>query len=309
MVRITTDIFSGRPNPTYLAEADEATELLTQISQNKSAISGLHEGFQDLGYRGLIVEVLSDTAAVKLDLPSAFRIAGVAHPKGQEIAERIFSSMKKTQVLDDKLHTMLTEQLRQLSARTPALSAVETSEGDAGGGPSGAPPTAIVPPAGTAPAAAMQAPGAVCFIELGKFNPGFWNDPAHISHNNCYNYASNRRTDTFAQPGRGSGHVWSALTCPAVTTAALSDGLHHRYTCFPDSQKPRWLMALVMAPGMDYHWYRKQQEGFWGHKPGGTAARNYDNNGHVVWNPETAARGIYTQFCGYFYACKAQKIN
>jgi hypothetical protein len=303
MIRVTTDIFSGRPNPTWLAETDEATELLTQISQNKSAITGVHEGFQDLGYRGLIVEVLSDTAAVKLDLPSAFRIASVAHPKGQEIAERIFSSMKKTKAVDEELHKMLTQQLQQLPARTAAPSAAETSEGDSAAGPSG-------PPAATAaPPAALKSPAAVCFIELGKFNPGFWNDPAHITHNNCYNYASNRRTDTFAQPGRGSGHKWTALTCPAVTTAALSDGLHHRYTCFPDSEKPRWLMALVMAPGIDYHWYRKQQEGFWGHKPGGTAARNYDNNSHVVWNPETAARGIYTQFCGYFYACKSQKIN
>jgi hypothetical protein len=302
MIRITTDIFSGRPNPTYLAEADEATELLTQISQNKSAITGVHEGFQDLGYRGLIVEVLSDTDAVKLDLPSAFRIANVAHPKGQEIAERVFSFMQKTKALDQELHKMLTQELQQLSARTAAPSAVETSEGDSATAPT-------PPPAAAAPPAAKKSPGAVCFIELGKFNPGFWNDPAHITHNNCYNYASNRRTDTFAQPGRGSGHVWTALTCPAVTTAALSDGLHHRYTCFPDSQKPRWLMALVMAPGIDYHWYRKQQEGFWGHKPGGTAARNYDNNGHIVWNPETAARGIYTQFCGYFYACKSQKIN
>jgi hypothetical protein len=303
MIRITTDVFSGRPNPTYLAEADEATELLTQISQNKSAITGVHEGFQDLGYRGLIVEVLSDTEAVKLDLPSTFRIASIAHPKGQEIAERIFSSMQKTKAVDEELHKMLTQQLQQLSARTAVPSAAETSEGDSAAAPTGPPPAAAAPPA------ALKSPGAVCFIELGKFNPGFWNDPAHITHNNCYNYASNRRTDTFAQPGRGSGHVWTALTCPAVTTAALSDGLHHRYTCFPDSQKPRWLMALVMAPGIDYHWYRKQQEGFWGHKPGGTAARNYDNNGHVVWNPETAARGIYTQFCGYFYACKSQKIN
>jgi hypothetical protein len=251
----------------------------------------------------LIVEVLSDTAAVKLDLPSTFRIANIAHPKGQEIAERIFSSMQKTKAVDEELHKMLTQHLQQLSARTAVPSAAETSEGDSEAGPSGPPAPAAAPPA------ALKSPGAVCFIELGKFNPGFWNDPAHITHNNCYNYASNRRTDTFAQPGRGSGHKWTALTCPAVTTAALSDGLHHRYTCFPDSEKPRWLMALVMAPGIDYHWYRKQQEGFWGHKPGGTAARNYDNNNHVVWNPETAARGIYTQFCGYFYACKSQKIN
>jgi len=37
--------------------------------------------------------------------------------------------------------------------------------------------------------------------------------------------------------------------------------------------------GLVVAPGYDYHWYRKQLEGFWGHKPGGTAARNYETTG------------------------------
>jgi hypothetical protein len=167
---------------------------------------------------------------------------------------------------------------------------------------------------GDAHAAAAAHPKALpqavtCFIELGKFNPGFWNDPAYIYRNNCYNYASNKRTNTFAQPGRGSGHMYTAITCPAVTAAAMSDGLHHRFDCFPDSEKPRWLVALVVGPGFDYHWYRKQQDGFWGHKPGGTAARNYDNNGQVITNPETCARGPYTDFCGYFYVPRSQKIN
>ena len=36
-------------------------------------------------------------------------------------------------------------------------------------------------------------------------------------------------------------------------------------------------------------------------KPGHTAARNWDHNNVLVVNPETAARGIYTDFCGYFY--------
>jgi len=65
---------------------------------------------------------------------------------------------------------------------------------------------------------------------------------------------------------------------------------------------------MVVAPGYDYHWYRKQKEGFWGHKPGATAARNYDNNGAVVYNPETCARYPYTDFCGYFYVPRSQKI-
>jgi hypothetical protein len=103
--------------------------------------------------------------------------------------------------------------------------------------------------------------------------------------------------------------MYTALTCPAVTAAALSDGLHQHGNCFPDSEKPRWFMALVMAPNYDYHWYRKSTEGFWGHKPGGTVARNVDNSGHIVTDPRTADRGIYTQFCGFFYACRSQLIS
>jgi len=67
-------------------------------------------------------------------------------------------------------------------------------------------------------------------------------------------------------------------------------------------------MALVIWPGVDYHWYRHQMGGFWGHKPGSTAARNIDNSGVVVVNPETCNRGGYTNFCSYFYAGKSVKI-
>ena len=111
---------------------------------------------------------------------------------------------------------------------------------------------------------------------------------------------------------KGSGHIYTAITCPAVSLASLSDGLHRRFVCFPDSEKPRYLVALVVAPGpgfVDFHWYRKNKEGFWSHKPGSTPVRNVDNSNHVITNPETCNRGPYTQFCGYFYTCRSQRIN
>ena len=297
MLQITVDLFSGLPNPTLVVDPEEARDLLQQISRNQPPIAALDEGFQGLGYRGLIVESLTDNIVANYDLPSRFRIAHSAHPAGLEIADRVFSLMRRAQVLDEPLHTFASQELARLGSRE------EISEAD-----SSVPPAASVVP-GTAQPEAAAVAAVTCTIELGAFNPGFWNDPAHIGRNNCYNYASNRRTDTFAQPGRATGHQAHVMACPDVIAAALSDGLHHRFYCFPDSERPRWLMALVVAPGYDYHWYRKQREGFWGHKPGGTAARNVDNNGAIVWNPETAARGPYTNFCGYFYACRSQKIS
>jgi hypothetical protein len=142
-------------------------------------------------------------------------------------------------------------------------------------------------------------------------HPGFWNNnPTVMSSNNCYNYASNWRTNTFAQPGRGCGRIYTQIPCAEVTRAALCDGMHHRFGCFPESEKPRYLVALVVIPGGgDFHWYRKHTEGFWGHKAGGTAARNYDNSGNVIYNPKTANRGPYTIFCGYFYGCNSQRMR
>lgn len=293
MLRITLDAFSGRENPSLIVDGQEARDLLQELSQNSGILAPVDAGYQGLGFRGVIIEPTDDTVGQRYNLPPICKIAGgvsANEAKAQEIAERLITKVIGGGPRDAIAFSPSFEKdLLGLLRQTP------TTDFDTA-------------PDESAPQAAA-APAVTCQIELGAFNPGFWNDPNHITKNNCYNYASNKRTDTFAQPGRGSGHMYTALTCPAVTAAAISDGLHHRFDCFPDSEKPRWLVAMVVAPGYDYHWYRKQKEGFWGHKPGGTAARNTDNNGAVIYNPETCARAPYTDFCGYFYVPKSQKIK
>jgi len=149
-----------------------------------------------------------------------------------------------------------------------------------------------------------------CQYEESRFNPGFWNSNLYVqANNNCYNYGRNWRTDTFAQPGRASGHWPNPMACGDVSAGAMSDGLKPRCNCLPQDEYPRRLVALVVDPGHDYHWYRKQKSGFWGHKPGGTPARNVDNSNALITNPETCDRGGYTDFCGYFYAGKSVVIS
>jgi hypothetical protein len=298
MLRVSIDAFSGVPNPSVIVTGTEASELLKEIGRNRGVVTDAHAGPTGLGLRGLIVEVLSDDAGQALDLPGTFKVGagtGPADSKGLELVERVIRSLRKytpvspftdtPRPIDQGLEDYL---LRLLSQTAPQGT---TTERD------GAPPP---PPPPT---------DATCMIERAKFNPGFWNAPDVIGRNNCYNYASNWRTNTFAQPGKGAGHMYTALTCAEVSRAALADGCHRRYDCFPDTEKSRWLMALVIAPGQDYHWYRlhTKEEGFWGHKPGATAARNTDNSGRIVTNPETCDRGPYTEFCGYFYSCKSQQ--
>lgn len=132
------------------------------------------------------------------------------------------------------------------------------------------------------------------------YTPSYWNDNSRQGQNNCYNYANNRATNTFAQPGRATGSQASYMDCALVRQAAINDGLE------PISDYPSSFLnfktsaALVVAPGYDYHWYRLDENGTWSHKPGGTRATNLDNAGQVITDPRTANRGPYTQFCGFF---------
>lgn len=135
------------------------------------------------------------------------------------------------------------------------------------------------------------------------YAPTFWNDNGTIQRgNNCYNYSNNTRTDSFAQPGRASGHMYQSITCSEVTYGAVSDGLEQT-TATSTSPLGKTKIALVIAPGYDYHWYRQDSDGKWSHKPGGTKATNLDNAAKIITNPETANRGPYTSFCGYFFIC------
>jgi hypothetical protein len=139
-----------------------------------------------------------------------------------------------------------------------------------------------------------------------SYTPSFWNDdPAVRWNNNCYNYSNNKRTDTFAQPGRASGITLTSanMNCADVAPAAIADGIEAAPSGPCSCCHVR--IALVIAPGWDYHWYRLDADGMWTHKPGPGAATNLDNSNNPISNPETADRGPYTVFCGYFCVCSS----
>jgi hypothetical protein len=43
-----------------------------------------------------------------------------------------------------------------------------------------------------------EAAAVACVIQNTAYNPAFWNTPSVQPHNNCYNYAMNFRSNTFA---------------------------------------------------------------------------------------------------------------
>lgn len=84
------------------------------------------------------------------------------------------------------------------------------------------------------------------------YRPWYWNHDNHIERNNCYNYASTIRTDTFAQPGRGSGRPLPRLfKANDVRISATADGL--RFKRAGNSMRapagPEHLVALVHYEG------------------------------------------------------------
>ena len=117
--------------------------------------------------------------------------------------------------------------------------------------------------------------------------------------NNCYNYATNYRTDTFAQPGLAAGQMYASLSCPDVRKAAIADELIDAPDADNACPKEGHLVALVVAPGFDFHWYRKGRNGRWSHKPGSTPVIAVDNSNQIILDPRNADRGPYTDFCTF----------
>ncbi|MBS1806706.1 MAG: hypothetical protein JST84_00775 [Acidobacteria bacterium] len=291
---VTMDIFSGMPNPSWKLNDKDARRLTEQLAGKALSSADATDG--SLGYRGYVITSESDDEATAAGLPAEFRLGGnlpgdLLTPRGLALP-----SLSDEASLDASLWLLQTV---QGAADDDLLSYVEGVVKAQSAGELAAPPKKgrkVEEPAFAAP----------CVIQNTAYNPGFWNTPQVQPVNNCYNYAMNYRSDTFAQPGRISGHMYTALTCANVGAAADWDGC--RSTCSGSSKT----VALVIWPGRDFHWYRKHSNGFWGHKPGSTAARNTDNRNRVIGGALTPAncdRGPYTSFCGYRFSPVGMKVK
>ena len=74
-------------------------------------------------------------------------------------------------------------------------------------------------------------------------NAGFFNDPAHVTRNNCYCFASNHRADVrYALPGRRGGHPATSITCGGVIPGLRADG-------WQDGCQPNGLTIVMVVTG------------------------------------------------------------
>ena len=283
---VTLDIFSGRPNPVWQLTEQQDSELAEKLTSARTLTTQRPSGvFGGLGYRGFVISRSVDDPRGPMRFTAHEGVLDHGFGAPNQIDDIGLKSWLAgtagTQVPQEVLEHV-TSQIA-VPQRTPLFQLPK------------------VAPARCPPNHAADAP---------TYNPGMWNTPAVQPHNNCYNYANDRITNTFAQPGRATGHQATVMACPNVLAGATSDGLHSVPNFAGVLPKGGgWYVALVIWPNADYHWYRQDNVGCWSHKPGQTAARDVDNAGNAIVDPQTCNRGPYTIFCSYMVTNRNVHIN
>lgn len=278
-MKVTMDVYSGRENPSWDIPVEAARELIERISKIAERSNVRPPGsVGGLGYRGFSIESLESGISwfiregiVDLGLATSLLISGSSEIERWllGLAGGLLSAAVTYHVAD------------KLKQATVALAGGTSAKG-------------------CPPCSAVDAP---------TLNLARWNTPTAQPDNNCYNYANDQMTNTFAQPGRASGRPRTGFTCPGVQPSAVSDGLTATSLNRTLAAGQGFYVALVIWPGQDYHWYRQDTNGCWSHKPGETPARNTDDSGASISDPRTCDRGPYTDFCSFMITNSTVRIS
>jgi hypothetical protein len=263
MFEVELDIFSGRPNPRWTLDGREEAELIERLLDRTVPIVAPSDSDGHLGYRGFIVRASGATA-------------------GELTARGLPSTFRVRDGLGQSI---------DMGAESWLL--YTAPEGQVPGFAADNAAATLSTPAGALRRCRPYFTSTTDFTE--------WNG-SHQGSNNCYNYASNFISDTFAQPGKGTGQQYSSITVQQIHDAAARDG----YTDNCTGRRVNLFVGFCIIPGGgDYHWYRRTEpEGGqtrWCHKPGGTQARNYDSDGQRITDPSTCNRGPYTIWGGFMF--------
>ncbi|XP_068713635.1 uncharacterized protein [Montipora foliosa] len=256
--KVTLAIYSGVPDPVWTVDyGHESFQMVTKYLQEARDLGMTYQREHmaaTLGYKGFLVH--------ESDAKEAELIVG---KETKDLQYLLLETMPKGRISDDLLNRIQHGIAESIDMPQEAMGQ-EVSQ---------------APIAGYAP----------------RLNLRRWNDYSLVRiNNNCYNYANDKITNSFAQPGNASGyHLPPAkeLTAEVVLAAAKSDGLLQLNVGPNDPvpaapKHPNCLVALVVAKGEDFHWYRLDHNGFWSQKPGGTNATNLDGKGDLIHDPRKA---------------------
>ncbi|XP_078381171.1 uncharacterized protein LOC144663945 [Oculina patagonica] len=262
---VTLEIFSGAPDPQWVITPDHPkyTELKTALSDATTYNPETYTAPSKLGYQGFRLQVVESGNKQPEVL--------VVGPESKNLQLLLLQTIP-----DHWVSTALSNSIKE-EIEEGKVKAVER------------PVTPV-----TEATSKRYAPW---------YKPSDWNDGFHVFSNNCYNYANDKRTDTFAQPGNGGGRpLPDVFTDEDLKRSSEADGLRfkkaRKHMCIPKHPR-RHLVALFIYNGtdptlpfnQDYHWYRLDNNGHWSHKAGGTPVTDRDGNGDRIVDPRTAAQG------------------
>jgi len=158
---------------------------------------------------------------------------------------------------------------------------------------------------------------------MSNYNGLCYNEEEKIKYerhnNNCYTYAINQPLNPYSkskyldyahcQPGylggKGIDPGCDIKPNDKLIDLAITDLNNIGYELIKSSYEEYikdqecWKVAFCYCSA-DYHWYRQNIDGTWSHKKGTHAVTNIDDDGNIIYNPETCNRGRYTEFVGFY---------
>ncbi|CAL9356210.1 hypothetical protein SUDANB145_00568 [Streptomyces sp. enrichment culture] len=307
-MRITIDMFSGRPNPSWeISDPGRLTELQERLACSPEACGEVGSGYTGLGFNGVRVEFTEGTGLT--GLPPSLELAGggAKNPVASaELAQALVETIPRdlsegggisvgdSHYAENVLEAAQEEIRRNLRNQTSGgcSSPRAQRESDA-------------PEEMRQQLRALAERTPACGISSEPWSPSYWNHPNIAPYNNCYAYAVAIRTDTFARPGLKHGYmIPQTMLGFQVAVGLYKDGL----TMFGNPCQPpgnrRFVVCLCTGayPNgfRDFHFYRYHVEGYWSHKHAGNWARRTDESGYVIRDPGVCDRGIYTEVYGLF---------
>ena len=140
---------------------------------------------------------------------------------------------------------------------------------------------------------------------------------------NCYAYAlklendprTNRPFQEKPQPGEFSGNklakeelmgepddIKTLIDTRVAADPAILNLTYEEVTSANHvAREGNWVVALAYSTtDRDYHWYRRDADGTWSHKPGTLRVRAWDASGNQITDPASCDRGNYDCFLGYY---------
>ena len=154
-------------------------------------------------------------------------------------------------------------------------------------------------------------------------NDSLWEKKKNITYNNCYAYAFQDLSDNrIEKPQPGYKVNLPPLTRAEYTpknfiSRILLDYPNAEYlgndheigyrNCKCVNNQNRHMVFLALdntGPDIDYHFYRKNHNGYWTHKPGSSEVLHVDADNEYILNPYFINRKYktydYNISCGFF---------